>query len=236
MTAKITIVTVVLNQADALRQTMQSVFDQSYQNLDYIIIDGDSTDGTLDVIKAAESRLSAWESDPDNGIYDAMNKGWALADPESLVLFLGAGDRLISVPENFPPVGDRMVLFGNVSLENNQVFYARADFRLKLFNTLHHQALLIPKWLHPQPPFNLEYPHYADFDFNQRLYKKQVAFRFSSQLKSYAAPGGVTERLVLGELRRIVLENFGFFWAWLSMFGFKIAKHLPLIQKLRPIR
>jgi len=233
---KITVITAVLNRADKLEETIQSVLAFNHPGIDYIIIDGGSTDGTLEIIESHSGRLKYWVSEPDRSVYDAMNKGWQKADPESWILFLGAGDRLLSLPGELPAPGCREVLFGNVSLDDNRVFYACADFKLKLFNTLHHQALLVPKWLHPQPPFNLGYAHYADFDFNQKLYKKKVAFRFSPQLQSYAAPGGLTENLVLDELTRIVCANFGFCWAALAMFGFKVSRCLPLMKKLRPIR
>jgi len=234
--SRITVITAVLNQADKLEKTIQSVLACNHPDLDYIVIDGGSMDGTLEVIESHPGRLKYWISEPDRGVYDAMNKGWQAANPESWILFLGAGDRLISLPGELPLPGCQEVLFGNVSLDDNQVFYACADFRLKLFNTLHHQALLIPKWLHTQAPFNLEYAHYADFDFNQRLYKKQIVFRFNPQLRSYAAPGGLTENLVLDELRQIIRKNFGVFWAGLSLFGFTVARYWPLIRNLRPIR
>jgi len=232
----ITIITVVLNQVERLEETIKSVLAQDRADLDYIIVDGASTDGTTELVEKFSGRLKCWISEEDKGVYDAMNKGWGLADPESWILFLGAGDRLISLPEKLPPIGGREIIYGDVSLHNDQVFYSSANFKLKLFNTLHHQALLIPKWLHPQPPFNLEYDHYADFDFNQRLYKERVAFHYNSQLRSYASPGGLTENLVLDELNRVVYKNFGFFWARISVFGFLIARYFPLMRKFRPIR
>ena len=233
---RITVITAVLNRADELAVTIQSVLACNRPNLDYIIIDGGSTDGTLELIEAYSGSLKYWISEPDLGVYDAMNKGWQQADSESWILFLGAGDRLISLPDELPSPGCLEVLFGNVLLHDNQVFYAGADFRLRLFNTLHHQALLIPKRVHSQPPFNLEYTHYADFDFNQRLYKKQISFRFHPHLQSYAAPGGMTENLALDELRRIVRKNFGAFWAALTVIGFMTARCLPGMRKLSPIR
>lgn len=71
----ISIITVVYNGAKTLEQTIESVLNQTYKNIEYIIIDGGSTDGTLDIIKQYEEQISLWISEPDKGLYDAMNKG-----------------------------------------------------------------------------------------------------------------------------------------------------------------
>jgi len=237
LTAKITVVTVVLNQADALRETMQSVFAQSYLDLDYLVIDGGSTDGTVDVIKAKEKLLAGWLSEPDRGIYDAMNKGWGMASSESYMLFLGAGDKLLSLPDKVEMANlTGAVVYGSVNLEGGAVFHARNGFWLKLYNSVHHQALLVPKKLHPEPPFNLEYPLYADFDFNQRLLKQGTSFRFSPDLQAYAFPGGLTRELNIEELTTVTRKNFGCVWSGLAKAGFVLSKCFPPIRRLRPIR
>ena len=87
----VSIITVALNGEKHLEQTIQSVVCQSYRNIEYIIIDGGSTDGTLDIIKKHEEKIDYWISEPDNGIYDAMNKGIKLAQGE-LVGILNAND------------------------------------------------------------------------------------------------------------------------------------------------
>ncbi len=73
---KISIVTPVYNQVRFLEETILSVLNQNYPNLEYIIIDGGSTDGTVDIIKRYEDRLAYWISEPDNGMYDALQKGF----------------------------------------------------------------------------------------------------------------------------------------------------------------
>lgn len=96
---KVFIITVCRNAVGLLDTTLLSVLNQTYENLKYIIVDGASTDGTVKVIQKYEDRLAAWVSEPDEGIYDAMNKGLRMvrelmADEESAwVNFMNAGDR-----------------------------------------------------------------------------------------------------------------------------------------------
>ena len=96
---KVIIITVCRNAGALLEPTMLSVLEQTYDNLAYIIVDGGSTDGSTDVIRKYEDRLTAWVSEPDNGIYDAMNKGLRMArqplknGETAWVNFMNAGDR-----------------------------------------------------------------------------------------------------------------------------------------------
>ncbi|MBR5663362.1 MAG: glycosyltransferase, partial [Bacteroidales bacterium] len=79
---KISLITVTFNSAETLRDTMQSVLNQTFKDIDYIIVDGKSKDGTLDIVKEFEPKFEGrlrWVSEPDKGIYDAMNKGVKMA-------------------------------------------------------------------------------------------------------------------------------------------------------------
>ena len=89
----ISIITVVYNGEKYLEETIQSVINQTYDNVEYIIIDGGSTDGTLDIIKKYEDRIDYWVSERDKGIYDAMNKGIDVASGDWLV-FINSSDTL----------------------------------------------------------------------------------------------------------------------------------------------
>jgi glycosyltransferase involved in cell wall biosynthesis len=207
----ITIITVAFNAEKYLESTIKSVIDQNYKDTEYIIIDGGSTDGTLDIIKKYQDRIDYWVSETDRGIYDAMNKGWAVAKDNSYILFLGAGDRIEQLPDLSNYTGC-VGIFGNVSLGNNRIYHSTADLRIKLGNTLHHQALLISKSIHLSPPFDLSYKAYADYDFNARLYNQGIKFIFDNSFRSYALPGGLTEKFHTEESRLIIRRNFGAFW------------------------
>ncbi|MDR1562744.1 MAG: glycosyltransferase [Dysgonamonadaceae bacterium] len=90
---KLSIITINLNNAEGLRKTIESVVSQTFSNYEYIVIDGGSTDGSTEIINLYESRMSYWVSEPDNGIYNAMNKGIKAAKGD-YCLFLNSGDTL----------------------------------------------------------------------------------------------------------------------------------------------
>ncbi len=96
MSPVFSIITVTYNAAQWLERTVLSILGQSYPHIEYIIIDGGSTDGTVNIIKQYESGIAYWVSEPDQGLYDAMNKGLRKAAGE-YVWFVNAGDTLFSM-------------------------------------------------------------------------------------------------------------------------------------------
>lgn len=94
--ATISIITVVFNAADVLERTILSVANQSFKNVEHIILDGGSTDGTLEVLKKHNDVIAYWKSERDAGIYDAMNKAQSLASGNFL-MFLNAGDEFVNL-------------------------------------------------------------------------------------------------------------------------------------------
>jgi len=217
----ITIVTVVFNGDKFLEETIQSVINQTYDNVEYIIIDGGSTDGTLDIIRQYEHAIDYWVSERDGGIYDAMNKGWALSMDFTRILFLGAGDIIRTMPTAAEILENSdKIIYGVVAL-HDRIFKSISNWRLKLGNTLHHQALLVPKKHHKSPPFDLAFRVYADYDFNLRLYMKGVEFVFSPSFESYALPDGISAKLDIAEMSRVSRNNCGLFWgvaSWIYCF------------------
>jgi hypothetical protein len=90
--------------------------------------------------------------------------------------------------------------------------------------------------MHPNPPFDLRFRLYADFDFNQRLMKKGVKFAHLDGLITFASSGGITEKTELGETLDVVQKNFGRWWQKLSALGFFSAKIFPLLRNLKPVK
>lgn len=92
---KISVITVCFNAAHVIEKTILSVINQTYPNVEYIVVDGGSNDGTIDIIKKYEAQIDKWISEPDDGIFDAMNKGIRMASGEWLNM-MNAGDFFFS--------------------------------------------------------------------------------------------------------------------------------------------
>lgn len=234
---KISVITVVKNGASHLEETILNVIEKkSTAEIDFLIIDGGSTDGTQEIIKKYSDQISYWVSEQDTGIYDAMNRGWAAAADNSFIMFLGAGDRIISLPNKMDCLAHADVLYGSVQMGEKMLFKSRADYHLNMYNSLHHQALLVNKALHPAPPFNCRYRVYADFDFNQRLKKNGANFFYSPDFIGYAHPGGVSDRGCFAESLSVISANYGFMWSVLAISGYFSMKIFPFLKRLRPFR
>jgi glycosyltransferase involved in cell wall biosynthesis len=211
----ITVITVVFNGEETIESTINSVinFREKYKNVEYIIIDGNSTDQTKAILSRYDKAINYWISESDKGIYDAMNKGWNKAK-ESYILFLGSGDKILEFPEKISLINDekKKVYYGNVCIGKTP-FYSHMSWKFKAGNTFHHQALLIPKNSCYSSPFNIEYKVYADYEFNIRLHKQEFIFIYLDNFKSFALPGGLSSKVHLSEIITIVKRNFGYFWA-----------------------
>jgi glycosyltransferase involved in cell wall biosynthesis len=124
----VTVITVVYNGAEYLAQTVESVINQRYDNLEYIVIDGGSTDGTLELLRRYDDVIDYWVSEPDAGIYDAMNKG-AMCGSGAYLLFLNARDELAVDLEEIADAlaGDCVLLYGRANMleENRRIAYVK---------------------------------------------------------------------------------------------------------------
>jgi glycosyltransferase involved in cell wall biosynthesis len=148
----ITVVTVVFNNVTSIEKTILSVLNQSYSNLEYIVIDGGSSDGTLEVIEQYKSRISQYVSEPDQGIYDAMNKGINIATGE-WINFMNSGDQF-SDEDTLSRVFNSVVPKGIKFIYGN--FYVDGGLRQskKLFHASYkkghilHQSVVYKRELH----------------------------------------------------------------------------------------
>ena len=190
----ISVITIVFNGAGLLEKTIRSVTGQSYPNIEYLIIDGGSTDGTTNIIRQHEQQVSYWISEPDRGIYDAMNKGLALATGD-FVWFMNTGDRIYSddtlekIFHSGPASGDppdlALIYYGDtmiVDAEYREVGLRRLRppevLTWKSFKkgmVVCHQAILVNRQI--AEPFDPQYSHSADYDWVLRAIGRAVGGR-----------------------------------------------------------
>ena len=167
----VSVITVVRNDAAGLARTMDSVASQDYEQIEYIVIDGASTDGTLEVLKKREAEVSRWMSEPDGGIYDAMNKGARLASGE-YVCFMNAGDCFASkdtVTRMFNPPPKSEFVWGDCIVENSRgEEYDPASVvipRLHRQMTVCHQSMFTKRSSLLGRPYDTSFRIAADYDF-----------------------------------------------------------------------
>lgn len=183
---KISIVTICYNGAKFIERTIQSVLSQTYPNIEYIIIDGGSTDGTKEIIEKYSSQISYWCSEKDNGIYDAMNKGIAKATGE-WINFMNSGDCFAT--ESALANVMAQSIEDDICVIYCDAIYNHGDYEIKyVCNRLKditykmvfcHQSCLIRTSVHKERSFSLKYKIAGDYDFFYNLYfsKGENAFK-----------------------------------------------------------
>lgn len=221
-TPLVSVVTVVYNGASHIEQAIASVLGQSYRNVEYIIVDGGSADGTLDIIRQHEDRIDYWVSEPDGGIYNAMNKGLALARGELVGLLNAddfyAPDAVAKVVESFREnkakgiyYGDNYVLQDDLSLH----YRSHASLRYWLGMSICHQAMFVHRDAYQAlGGYNEEYRFAADYDFLLRAAAAGVPLMYvPGYLVTYRNTGLTSRHYVasLVEAKRINRLSFGRF-------------------------
>lgn len=214
---KISVITVSFNAAKTIEASIRSVIAQTYSNVEYIIIDGGSTDGTVDIIKKYADRLAYWVSEPDKGIYDAMNKGVAAATGD-YVYFLGADD--ILMPDAFSKmlasltdISTLPVIYGDIIMQPEGIRYAGrfTAKKLCLWN-ISHQAMLTPRSLLTATPYSLSYPVLADYAFNLTHFPA-VPYRYVDVIVAHFTMWGTSGRnadpIFTRDKMRLIRQNFG---------------------------
>lgn len=166
----VTIITVCRNNAQGLERTIQSVESQTWQKKEYLVIDGASTDETLTVIQSHESQITRWISEPDNGIYDAMNKGVRMAQG-TWVIFMNAGDTFASadtLERVFGNPQEADVIYGDV-IKGGRIKKAEGPRnRHRMFFC--HQSAFVRRSCLREFPFDTRHRMSADFKQIKQLY------------------------------------------------------------------
>lgn len=200
---KITIITAVYNRVDKIEQCISSVVNQTYDNLEYIIIDGGSTDGTVDVIKKYENKIAYWCSESDAGIYDAWNKGVSHATGD-YINFIGSDDAMfdnLSIERIARYLDGKLdVLAGNIILVNEQTHFENVlnNVHVKSRNTykggcILTQGTFIKRTIFDKYKFDLSYKIAADYKmFLQYYYDESIKIQFIDNAIQYFSDEGVS--------------------------------------------
>lgn len=183
------IITVCFNSAGTIRRTIQSILEQSFEDYEYLVIDGGSTDGTLQIIQEYEPLFQGkmhWISEKDNGIYDAMNKGIGLAKGKYHNMlnsddFLYHKDVLREVADEISSNPGYGIYYGIEILRyaNGEEFMAARPHHSRLLHgsMIRHQAAFIQDTVHRKYGYSAKYKMVADQDFFIRVFRDKVSFK-----------------------------------------------------------
>mgnify|MGYP000020461838 CR=1 FL=1 len=213
----ITVITVVFNGSDSLEETILSVINQSYENIEYIVIDGGSTDDSIDIIRRYEHAIDFWISEKDGGIYDAMNKGIAIASGD-WVNFMNGGDLFYSTDTIKSIFNNKLdhskIIYGDVHIRYNdftRIQQANSPSKLWQGMSFSHQSVFCDLKYHKMNLFNKKNKVCADLEFYYKAYKKDVHFKNTSTIISSVDVGGISEssRLETLKLSKIAVLKGG---------------------------
>lgn len=231
----ISVVTVCYNAVNELEKTMLSVLNQTYDNIEYIVIDGGSKDGSVDIIKKYADRIAYWVSEPDKGIYDAMNKGIQVSTGE-WINFMNAGDRFenMEVLELFSEYNFACLkaVYGNTK------FVTKQDTNYSTAKDVHyigkdmptsHQSFFIRTEVAKEFRFDLKYKYVADYHMIYTIYRKYGSKSIAHlpfTVAEFEAIGGLS-MLHPNEVFRETLKvrNYSLDWVW-CMLKYYIKKCL----------
>ncbi|SFW72329.1 glycosyltransferase family 2 protein [Chitinophaga sancti] len=215
----ISVITVVYNGAATLEETIQSVLGQSWPNVEYIIIDGNSIDGTQAIIEKYKPQLAYYISEKDKGIYDAMNKGLAKAKGDYCI-FMGADDVLLpNVLEQIVPLlkDKDTVYYGDIIVKGTERRYDGAFSKFKLcFKNICHQCIFYPRSAYSKLNYDLQYRLWADWVYNIILWgERKVPYVYIGRDISIFNDGGVgslsRDKVFDANRKLLIQQHFGSF-------------------------
>jgi glycosyltransferase involved in cell wall biosynthesis len=211
----VTVITVVFNGKEHIEQTIQSVLDQSYKNIEYIIIDGGSADGTLDIIGKYDDRITYWISEPDCGISDAFNKG--IAASEGQIIGLVNSDDWMSLDQVEQGVNALWASSADFVFGDLQMHDSHGDLKHVLrgdplytkriaskMPELNHPTVLVKRSVYEKiGVFNTEFRYAMDYEWMLRLHKSGGAGLYAAAVVGHMREMGVSHRMFIGSLREV---------------------------------
>jgi glycosyltransferase involved in cell wall biosynthesis len=238
----VSIITVVYNCEQTIERTILNILKQDFENYEFIIVDGGSNDNTLNILKKYENQITKWVSEPDKGIYDAMNKGVMMANGE-WINFMNAGDEFAIC--NFNSLFDTMqnqecdVIYGDVIIKKeNDVFLLDQARPLQEMNYLLnfcHQSSFVRRKILINNPFSLKYKISSDYDFFLKIFIKNYKFSYVNEPISIFELGGIStgiSKKYLKERLLIIYDSHETLYNKL-FFAFKFLKTLIPINRIK---
>ena len=234
---KFSIITVVYNGESSIEKTILSVINQSYSNIEYIIVDGQSKDRTIEIIKKYRDRVSKIVSEKDDGLYYAMNKGINLATGE-YVWFINSGDEIYShtiIEEIVKLIKEREILpeiiYGKIALYGNKGEFVKIPKIPKKINSytitkgmlISHQAFIVHRNIIEY--YNTDYKSASDQDWIIRMLKKsKEVFNTNIVISKYIIGGSSYKNFFLNwkERLKIIKSHFPIYYYIKNLFYFLI--------------
>jgi glycosyltransferase involved in cell wall biosynthesis len=236
---RLSVITVSFNSRAALEKTLASVVSQTYANIEYIVVDGGSDDGTIELLRGHNEAIEYWVSERDGGIYDAMNKGVARARGD-YVGIIGAGDwyepgafQAIARVISKTPAG---VIYGDVQIEDTESGLShfrrsRAGQLPRTMSAIGHQSVFVQRSMFGSQPFDTSFRIAADYDFCLRLHVRGVTFAHSGALIAHIIGGGISATAATRpEVFRVHRKYYG--WPY-AAFRYVITAGRIRLQEVR---
>lgn len=220
----VSIITIVYNSENTLEKTIKSVINQSYENIEYIIIDGGSTDRSLEIIKKYQTKICYWISEKDNGISDAFNKGIMKANGEIIGIINSDDwyekDAVESIVKEYNLKNE--IICAKIKLWNTENHFniktstlVGIEKQMKIW----HPGMFVPKKVYSEIGlFNVNIKIMMDYDFILRCIQQKIKFKFIEACISNMKYGGVSNQLITKSMKETL-------WIKNKYFGKKL-KHL----------
>ncbi|NVM66385.1 glycosyltransferase involved in cell wall biosynthesis [Mucilaginibacter sp. SG538B] len=215
---RLTVIIVTYNAAATLQKSLDSVYMQSYPDIELIVIDGNSSDGTKDILIANNDKITYWRSEPDNGIYDAMTKALKQAKGD-WIYFLGADDDLLPDFSNMAMELNEpdTIYYGSVLTRGLKPLGEVSDYYLAKHGII-QQSIIYPKIVFEKYSYNFKYRSSADFALNMQCFgDKSLKFVHLNHVIANFSHDGVSgqsrDMVFEKDKPKLILKNFGFkFW------------------------
>ncbi|KKO18185.1 MAG: hypothetical protein BROFUL_03138 [Candidatus Brocadia fulgida] len=198
----VTIITVALNGVNYIEKTMKSVINQTYDNVEYVVIDGGSTDGTLDIVKKYKDSITYWISEPDDGISDAFNKGISLSAGD-IIGILSAGDwyetdTIAQVVSHFSTgkadIVHGMSQYWDSSAKKTHLICANHDLLHREMTVCHLTVFALRKCYTSIGLFRREFRYAMDYEWLLRAKVSGMTFLYINRCLAHSREGGISDR------------------------------------------